>query len=211
MNYLEEFAKDMGLTEEQVKHAELEAEALLKEAGDNPEALIEMSKAADGFLPSGIRNQMMGTAGAVIAAMTAQEAYNAVRSGVGSMRDSQAKARAYKDMIRNNPQLQEEDARKVHQLFDTLHTFNPQYAQDPLVSGSFVSQGLQFQDMPGGILPSVNNLAQARKNLSGGGGRNDTFIRDVMIRGLTEAQEGPQRSRARPRQLTQGGPGSAEG
>lgn len=190
MNYLEEFAQDMGLNEDQVKQAEQAAEQLLEEAGDDPEALTSLSKMADGFIPKGLGDQMKGTAGIVIAAMLAQEAVNAVRDGIGSVKDSRAKAQAYKNMIATNPHLRNEDAKKVHQLFNTLYTFNPQYSADPLVSGSFVSQGLETHDTPGGILPQVNNLTMARKNI-GGRQTADTFVRDLLIKNM--ASGGPQR------------------
>lgn len=75
------------------------------------------------------------------------------------------KQRAFNDMLKENPSLKNEDKDVVRKSFNTLHTFNPTMAKDPLVAGAFVRRAAMFKDE--GIQASdVKTLAEVRKNLS---------------------------------------------
>lgn len=97
--------------------------------------------------------------------LLAMKGINAISEKVHDARLSLGKAKAYKTMLDANPQLSENgvDATAVQRHFDTLYRFNPQYAQDPSVAGTYVQNAIE---MARPSLDTINNLVGARKNLS---------------------------------------------
>lgn len=91
----------------------------------------------------------------------ASDAYDFVRRGISKTRD-------YKRMLASNPDLKEKPAVQVQSIFSTLHRFNPDFASDPVVAGSFVRNHVDLAGEGAGAvgLDSLKNLVDARKNLS---------------------------------------------
>lgn len=57
--------------------------------------------------------------------------------------DAATKARDFRTMLENNPDLAEkhkESPRLFNQMFSTLRTFNPAFSRDPVVAGSYMRQ-----------------------------------------------------------------------
>jgi len=79
---------------------------------------------------------------------------------------SRHRNQAFQDMLEVNPQLQREDPTKVQRIFDSLFRFNPSYARDPLVAGTFVDSSLSDAKMH---INTVNALVDAHAKLQGRG------------------------------------------
>lgn len=104
-------------------------------------------------------NAMAGigtSVGAGIAYSLAGDMYDALRRGI-------TKNRNYKDMMNQNPDLDEMPAKDVQRAFSSLHRFNPEFAADPTVAGSFVRKQVQLAEFDPQM---ITNLVSARKNLS---------------------------------------------
>jgi hypothetical protein len=87
----------------------------------------------------------------------ASDMYDATRRGI-------FKTRNYKKMMAANPDLADKPAEAVQSIFSTLHRFNPEFASDPLVAGSFVRQHAALEVGVG--LDAMKHLVDARKGLS---------------------------------------------
>ena len=111
------------------------------------------------------RNAALGAGlavGAGIAHSLAGDIYDALKRGI-------TKGRNYQSMMqaKGNEDLGQHPAHRVSEVFGTLHTFNPDFAGDPHVAGSFVRQQLTLAGDHGQVdLHSLTNLVAARKNLS---------------------------------------------
>ena len=96
------------------------------------------------------------TAGGVALALAA-DLYESAKRGLTRGRD-------FKAMLAANPDLgAASKAAKVKASFGTLHRFNPEFAKDPNVAGSYVRQSI---DIPGSELASVKDLVKARSDSS---------------------------------------------
>jgi len=73
---------------------------------------------------------------------------------------------AFEEMLEVNPQLKSEDPTKVQRIFDSLYRFNPAYARDPMVSGTFVDSSLSDAKMH---VNTINSLVDAHAKLQGRG------------------------------------------
>lgn len=93
----------------------------------------------------------------------AGDAYDAIRRGI-------TKTRNYKGMLASNPDLKDKPAHQVQAIFSTLHRFNPDFASDPVVSGSFVRQHVELaqgEEGSGAVgLDALKSLVDARKGLT---------------------------------------------
>jgi hypothetical protein len=103
---------------------------------------------------------VLGTAAGGIGLALAGDLYDATRRGI-------TKGRDYKRMLASNPDLKEKPSAQVQAIFSTLHRFNPDFASDPVVSGSFVRNHVDLAGEGAGAvgLDSLKNLVDARKNL----------------------------------------------
>ena len=72
-----------------------------------------------------------------------------------------------------------QDHRTLRRSFDTLYSFNPHMAKDPLVAGSFLRRALAFKD-EGIQANDVKTLTEIRKNLAGA--RKDEGGKGLMDR-----------------------------
>jgi hypothetical protein len=120
-------------------------------------------KKAQAIAPPSMLRRFGNAAGGVaamaatgIAYSLAGDMYDAVRRGI-------SKSRNYRVMMRENPDLKDMPAKNVQKAFSTLHRFNPEFAGDPTVAGSFVRRQAQFPEFDTNQLA---NLVGARKNLS---------------------------------------------
>jgi hypothetical protein len=114
----------------------------------------------------GVGKGVAGVAGAAatgIALALAGDAVSALRRGI-------TKGRDYRSMLKENPDLQNHPmgAKATQQMFSTLHKFNPEFASDPFVSGTFVRNQLDAAgaDKKQIDLSTLTGLISARKNLT---------------------------------------------
>jgi hypothetical protein len=107
--------------------------------------------------------------------------HDAARSAVKGMSDVYSKHQAYKTMLEENPALVNADPNVVQKAFNTIYKFNPHYAKDPLVAGTFVKNVIDQDRMDIG---TVSNLVQAHKFMneakSGKGGIGPDFFRQSI-------------------------------
>jgi len=97
---------------------------------------------------------------------------------IDSVRTPMHKKKAFNDMMDDNPKLKKENPKDVARIFNTLHTFNPVMAGDPLVAGSFMRRALQFKEE--GLQPvDVKTLAEVRK-LHSDGKRKETLLQSMF-------------------------------
>ncbi len=103
-------------------------------------------------------------------------------AAIDAVRDPIQKKRALGNMLADNPSLLKEDQKDVGRIFNTLYSFNPKMAKDPLVSGSFMRRSLQFKDE--GIQPQdVKTLAEIGK-LQSDTKKKETLLQAMMGAGL---------------------------
>jgi hypothetical protein len=110
------------------------------------------------------------------------------------------KRQAYKSMLEENPQLANADPRITEKAFNTIYRFNPAYAKDPLVAGTFVKNVIDQERMDIG---SVSNLVQANKFINeakGKGPKMTDFFMEAMQKApdqaMKEETQGWNRARA---------------
>lgn len=95
------------------------------------------------------------TAGGIALAL-AGDLYESAKRGLTRGRD-------YRNMIEANPDLGKPGvSAKAKTSFSTLHKFNPDFAGDPNVAGSFVRYSIEY---PGTEISQVKDLVQARSNM----------------------------------------------
>jgi len=105
-----------------------------------------------------------GNAAAGIAAGAATGiAYSLAGDMFESLKRGISKTHNYRSMLKENPDLKDLPAKNVQKAFSTLHRFNPEFAGDPTVAGSFVRRQSQFPEFDTNQLA---NLIGARKNLA---------------------------------------------
>lgn len=101
---------------------------------------------------------------------------------LGALQKKVHKARSYKTMMEKNPNLSEADPVTVEDAFNTLYRFNPTYAEDPLVAGTFVKNILDQERVDIG---TISNLVAARKQIvdarRGGGTGKDFFMNKIPL------------------------------
>lgn len=149
------------------KDPALYKEALEKLAAPNPDSWLEILKGAFSRknVGEGVQQAvkyvpfLLGTT-AVGAALGGGA--EAAKSGIRALRDRHQKGKAYSAMLEENPHLSDADPHTVEGAFNTLYRFNPAYAQDPLVAGTFVKNVIDQERIDIG---TVGNLVQARKSM----------------------------------------------
>lgn len=159
MSIVNKLVEGGHLTPDQVERIGASVHEFMKEADANPEFVSEFLEKT-GKLPWKEMGLMAGIGLGTTAASTLGSAgYEAVRG----MIDDRKKAKRYKTMIENNPELRGRgvNAKMVQMHFNTLHRFNSEYADDPLVAGAYVQNQLEAT-RPN--IESLNNIVQARKN-----------------------------------------------
>ena len=103
------------------------------------------------------------SAGAGIAMALAGDGLDALKRGI-------TKGYHYRNMLKENPDLQSHPmgAKATQQMFSTLHKFNPEFAGDALVAGTFVRNQLDAAgaDKKQIDISTLTGLISARKNLT---------------------------------------------
>lgn len=96
----------------------------------------------------------------------------AAGAGIHNMRESRGKAKAYQEMIRENPSLKNFDAKRTKAYFNSMYGVSPDLAKDPHVAGAWVHNVLDNQDPHDNrpnyaLLSAVTNLAGPGRQLHG--------------------------------------------
>lgn len=164
-SFVEKLAAAGYLTDEQVERIGRRTAEMVKAYREDPAFRKEANEklGMNPMVQKMLKRVGYGTAlgaGAVAGAT----AMNLVREKLKERSDSLKKAKDYKGMLEANPQLRgaEVDAQMVQRHFDTLHRFNPEYAADPMVAGTYVQNSLE---MARPNIDALNNVVNARKNL----------------------------------------------
>lgn len=164
----EKLAATGNLSAEQVEKIGETVHEFLKEAQANPELMSETLEKL-GFGGEMMSHPMMSRVlkGLAIGGGSALGVAG-VNAGVTALQDLKGdlkKAQHYKEMLKNNPDLQARgvDSKMVQKHFNTLHKFNPEYATDPMVAGTYVSNSLE---MARPNLDTINNMVRARKDIA---------------------------------------------
>ena len=209
MDIIEKLAADGQLTDEQVerigKNVAEFMDAVRADPAFRKEAMEKLAFSLPSYLKdplkrTGFMQKAMGHAwdvapmavGAGAIAGGFGLAKHLGEKGFGAARDKIEKARAYKAMVEENPQLKHIDPNVTQKAFNTLHRFNPQYAKDPMVAGTFVNNVADQERLDIG---TVNSLVQARRNMADGGGKPmDPLALAVGMGKATEALGKSQRA-----------------
>lgn len=200
--------EDMELSPEEMQAAREKIEGLLKEAAADPETRAELEKLgfsvvklmkshvapkaqrlwkAVGPEAKQLGKTMLGASAVAAGFGAINKGTEQVEELIGNFGSAKKKAHAYLAMMRHNPGLKEYDSRQIQAAFNTLHRFNPEYAVDPLVSGSFVQQVLESERVP---LQTVNELVRARQSLSGSG-KKRSVVDPALARYAERPEEPP--------------------
>jgi len=162
---VEKLAAAGHLTPEQVERIGEATSDFLKEAASDPELLKEAHEKLS-VAWGDIAKKLVGKAGLGAAATAGGlgmlGAYNMAHGKIKQMKDDIGKAKHYKAMVDNNPELADTgaDAKLVQNHFNTLYKFNPEYAKDPMVAGAYVTQSM---DSARPNLMVLNQMVGARK------------------------------------------------
>jgi len=174
MDIVEKLASEDLLTDEQVERIGRNVSEMMKAAEENPALLKEaLEKMGFGAGLKAFGSKALGAAkeyaplalgyGLVGTAMGA--AGTAGGMALSAAKDKIDKARSYRGMLEDNPQLQNADPNIVQKAFNTLHRFNPEFAKDPLVAGTFVQNVVDQERLDIG---TVKSLVEARRSMSQG-------------------------------------------
>jgi len=163
------------LTDEQMEKVGHRVRRFMEEVRNDPQFRAEvLEKTAIMTDPTKMKTLLglLAGGGAIgIGSGLAATAYNKISKGIETRQLAAQKPKYYKAMIEANPDLgsSEVSARDVQKHFNTLFKFNPQYASDPVVAGTYVTNSLE---MARPSLDTVNNLVQARRNMIEARGEN---------------------------------------
>lgn len=120
-----------------------------------------MEKAA--FSMNEMGKSFGNVAGGIGATVATGIAYSLAGDMFDALKRGITKSRNYKAMLNANPDLKELPAQDVQKAFSALHRFNPDFASEPTVAGSFVRRSATLQEFDPKML---TELVGARKNLS---------------------------------------------
>lgn len=130
-----------------------ELEGIMKKAN----AATDAASGAWGALPKPVK-WGLGAMAAGVALNLGGDMAEAVKRGL-------TKGRDYKNMLEANPDLRGNSKSPfVKRHFNTLHRFNPEYAGDPYVAGSYVRQNME---MATDDLQGIHALVKARRDVQG--------------------------------------------
>ena len=183
MSFVAKKLMDGGyLTKEQADEAEKRAEAFVEEVYKSPElfrqAVEKLAVAPEEIVEAGrpfwerYKDTIGGSLAGVLAAATISGGLglgaNFGIHGFKALKSKLDKARGYKAMLEENPNLKELDPDLTQKAFSTLHRFNPAYASDPFVAGQFVRTVTEQERMD---LGALNNIVKSHSEMSRSGGR----------------------------------------
>lgn len=195
MSIIEKLAAAGNLNPEERARVQRNVEEFMKAAEEYPDLLEEAMTKMAGFSDLWQRSKPMlgqaavsagATVGGALALTVAGDMYSDIK---GSLR----KAKNYKSMMAENPDLAKMPAKKVQGVFNTLNTLNPVYAADPLVSGSFVRNTIDMERVDVGGLKNLSEGYRAHQQAAGGTALMDNYklLSGVMsdARGMKSQEE----------------------
>lgn len=91
---------------------------------------------------------------------------SSMMEGVGKAYNAAMKGHRMNKMFEVNPTLKEEDQEKVRLAFNTLNKLNPEFANDPLISGTWVKRVLS-SDVGEGIMVDPQTAKQLSSDRKG--------------------------------------------
>ena len=178
MDLTEKLAEAGYLSNEQIKAIEERVVAFIKQAQKDPELYAEAQEKLGGLgsFMEGLRGGGGGEGfGRALGKQTLLTSANLLALGtVGggaalavdaykSMRESKAKAKAYKDMMAHAAdRLEGIPARQIQQSFSTLHATNPDYAKDPVVAAEFIRETSRSEAYPFQLLKMMGDTKRDR-------------------------------------------------
>lgn len=161
IDVLEKMAAGGQLTQEQADRAKENVAEFMKAAEADP-AFLEEAVEKVGFFGSAkpewgrAATQIGGAIGLAALGNVAGDVYKDIKNSI-------TKAKGYKTMLSENPDLGKMDAKRTQAVYNTLHTLNPTYADDPLVSGQFVRNSMEMERMD---LSGLKNIVDANKSIA---------------------------------------------
>jgi hypothetical protein len=174
------------LTSDQKEKVADRVEQLLGSLESDP-VLLEEAYEKLGFDFKELASRLAMGAGMTAGGALGLTGVNLVKEMLHDSGQAAEKARYYKAMLDNTPELtsKDVDSRRVQQHFNTLYKFNPDYASDPLVAGAYV------QNAVGSAVPNIeaiNNMVGARKNILDARTKNKAKTHDPQeIQGMAQA------------------------
>jgi len=165
MDFVDKLASAGKLTPDQVQRIRQDVYEFMKHADENPdfhrEALSKLGATGGQFW----KDLGIGTAAGVAATAIATGLGLAGKKGLEhyeKYRNKHDFKAQYDSMLATNPHLKNHDQNRVKIIFGTLQTFNPAYAKDPLVAGTFVQNAI---DMDRVDVNTINAIVTAREKL----------------------------------------------
>jgi hypothetical protein len=184
MSVIEKLAAAGYLTEEQVSRVRGNVEAFIGEMDSNPEFANEALCKTAGFGGDVMKAvDPAKTVGAVIAAGITMGAIAGGKDIYDAIKGKIQHRSSFNEMMDMSPGLKKHDKKMVSAAFNTLHRFNPDYAADPLVAGTFVQNALDMSRIDVG---TVNSLVDSSNKLQRESGMSMT---DAMK--FVQFKEGP--------------------
>lgn len=169
MDFIEKLAAEGTLTEDQALRANRTVQDIVEAAARDPEFRKEaMEKLASvGDFANAVKDHIKD----LIIPMTATALLGAAitggstlaRTGIEQAVGKKKKKDAFEEMMKSNPRLKNHSEEDIHKAFDSLYRFNPHYAKDPWVAGTFVNETLSQERLD---VNTVNNLVAAKDKLT---------------------------------------------
>ena len=111
----------------------------------------------------------------------------AAGAAVSKIHDALTKRRDFRAMLEHNPHLNEAqaaDPKRFNQLYSTLRTFNPAFAADPIVAGTYMDRMWQN---PGGAGAIATEALTARDKIPHPVGE---MFQQGVLKGISSRNEG---------------------
>jgi hypothetical protein len=178
VNLIEKLASESILTEEQVERIGKNVSSFLSQYESDPHFRKEAAEKlgwknlAKGLAPeAGFFERAYAQAHDVAPLLAGSVGLGALigtatdysGKAIDAIKKKAHKASSFKTMMNKNPHLSEADPGEVEDAFNTLYRFNPAYAEDPLVAGTFVKNVLDQERVDIG---TVSNLVGAHKQIT---------------------------------------------
>lgn len=107
-----------------------------------------------------VPGHIAGSVGSGIGAAAGTAAVAGMAVGVQALYNAAVKGRAFKQMMAANPHLAEHeksDPAKLRQAFTSLYSHTPEFAQDPMLGGEFVSRIMESDRGAGMLLGALEH------------------------------------------------------
>jgi hypothetical protein len=168
MDMIEKLAAAGKLTPEQVARVRKTVYEFMKTAHDDPAFHREaMEKLAVNWGQLGTEVGKNVVSGVALAG-----ALGVISAGVGAGQEAIKSFTRKKDvregfdtMLAANPTLKGGDKGRMKAIYSTLHNFNPDYAKDPLVAGTFVDNAMAQERVDVG---TINSVVEAQSKIRQG-------------------------------------------